>query len=271
MRNIIILLPIFITCHIQHDDNLRLQNQGKNSRHAYRLINKPKFNANVDTEEYQYQPAPMSISEGILDVCLSVVHWFWKRPICQITWAKTNPQNIIGPDTRPSSRLQGKLKYSYAVAPIQSHQEYTKYVMPLILFESVVSNIKVLSFKLTDYKNLNLDFREGSMQTIRNNVSNQLEKSIKALGYHSVFICGQLVASAPNGGKDLINAFANLYKDGQWSFMEGEITIHDDRINQTNTYTILLDSELFNTFLKSIIARHPGTLTANNQFRVPVN
>ncbi|AHH11121.1 S2/P23 family protein (plasmid) [Borrelia coriaceae] len=262
MKRIIILLPIFITCHIEHAPKY------PSLRRSSRIINKHHTNTNENTQSQQEEP--LKISEGILKVCLNH-YWDWASDTCTITWAKSNSQEIIGEDTNPSRELQGKLEYSYAVAPIKNNANYSKYVMPLILFASKVEYIKVISFKLKEYPQLNLDFRKGFMQFLRDRVANKVEQSAQKMGYKYVYLCGILYPSQPNGGAEIISAFADLYQNGNWYFMEGEITIEDSLDRTKKTYTILLDSKLFNDFLKQIIKKHPDTTKKNAGFRIPVN
>ncbi|BDU63350.1 hypothetical protein BOFE_08900 (plasmid) [Candidatus Borrelia fainii] len=273
MKKIIILLPIFITCHVSKDQNnepkLKYTFKSGPTRSARTNID---TKTSIDTKEvYQYKPEPLQISEGTLNVCLSGHLITPSNHNCHITWMKSNVQDIIGIDGKPSSVFQGKFKYSYAVAPIKNNKDYTRYVMPLILFESLVDYVKIVSFKLTNHKNLNLDFSKGNQQATRDKITNQLESSTKKLGYKSINIYGELYAYFPNGGDGLITAFSKLYQNGDWYFMEGEITIKNTLSKQTNTHKILLDAQLFNEFLKKVIERHPETKTANSKFRVPVS
>ncbi|UPA18976.1 p23 cell envelope protein (plasmid) [Borrelia puertoricensis] len=267
MKRIIIFLPIFITCHVSQD-----QYDKPNFKYAIKSGSTRSIRSNTDTEEvYEYQREPLQISEGLLDVCLSGHIITPTNHTCHLTWMKSNVQDIIGPDGKPSPVFQGKFKYSYAVAPIKNNENYSKYVMPLILFESLVDYVKIVSFKLTNHKELNLDFRNGHQQATRDKIANELEVSTKKLGYKGISIYGELYAYFPNGGDGLITAFSKLYQNGDWYFMSGEITIEDTLSRETTTHTILLDAQLFNEFLKIVIAKHPETKTANNRFRVPVS
>ncbi|AHH08987.1 S2/P23 family protein (plasmid) [Borrelia anserina] len=274
MKKIIFILPIFITCNVsQNEKSKYLSDSNKNNKYAKMTLKYNITEANPNTtDSYQYKPAALKISEGTLNVCLQPhFHWFHiSNESCKITWAKTNVQKIIGPDTKPLKELQGKLKYSYAIAPIKNNENYSKYVMPLILFESLVDYIQVTSLKLTSNKDLDLDFHKGDYQHLRNSIVKQVKQAIQDLGYKSVHIYGTLHASKPNGGEELISACANHYNNNIWSFMEAEITIYDKLTRQTTTHTILLDSQLFNEFLKIIITNHPRTTNANDKFRVPI-
>lgn len=267
MKRTIILLPIFITCHVSQD-----QYDKPNLKYAIKSGSTRSVRTNTNTEDkYEYQAEPLQISEGILDVCLGNHVITPSNHTCHLTWMKSNVQDIIGENGKPSPVFQGKFKYSYAVAPIKNNANYSKYVMPLILFESLVEYVKIVSFKLTNHSELNLDFRNGHMQGTRDKIAKQLELSTQRLGYQGISIYGELYAFFPNGGDGLITAFSQLHKNGDWFFMSGKITIEDSLSKKTSTHTILLDAQLFNEFLKEVIAKHPSTRTANRKFRVPVS
>ncbi|WP_024655263.1 S2/P23 family protein [Borrelia hispanica] len=276
MIRIIIILLAIVSCNVQKDNNLEKQ-QKRFIQPTYNKFKNKRTPGNIDSKENinQYQSAQLQIEEGILDVCLQVTpHSWWPfyKDNCKITWIKNNFQKIIETDTQQESKLfQGKLHYTYIVAPIKSHDKYTQYVMPLILFASLVDYIEIISFKLKCRPNLNLDFEKGSMQNLRNRVATQVNKAVKDQGYKKAYLYGTINMLYPDGGKDLINAFGSQYQNGTWSFMEAEITTKDTLNHTTTTKSILLDSIMFNEFLKSVIKKHPNIKEANNQFRAPVD
>ncbi|AFI31789.1 S2/P23 family protein [Borrelia crocidurae] len=276
MIRIIIALLVIVSCSVQQDHNLAKQ-QKRFIQPTYNKFQHKRTPGSINPKENtnQYQSEQLQIEEGSLDVCLQVTpHSWWpfSSNNCKITWIKNNFQKIIETDTQKESKLlQGKLHYTYIVAPIKSHDKYTKYVMPLILFASLVDYIEIISFKLKCRPNLNLDFEKGSMQNLRNRVAHQVNKAVKDQGYKKAYLYGTINMLYPEGGKDLINAFESQYQNGTWSFMEAEITIKDTLDNTTTTKSILLDSIMFNEFLKLVIRNHPNIKEANNQFRAPVD
>ncbi|WP_024653723.1 BB0158 famile outer surface lipoprotein [Borrelia persica] len=277
MIKIIILLLILVSCNL-HNTDKSLQQEGKDKNGIYipqfRTIGRHGLDHlhNSNTEDKE-DPNAMQLTEGSLNVCLMVTgHWWsYNRNYCKITWIKTNSQNLIDPDAQESKIFQGKFKYSYAVAPIKSHDEYSQYVMPLILFESLVEYIQIRSFKLLKNTLVDLDFRKGAMQNMRNDVANQVEKSIQAQGYKKVYIYGSLYALYPNGGKALLDIIKTHYENNRWSFMKAELTTYDEITDKTSTNIILLNTQRFNEFLKEVTKRHPATKIANTNFKAPVD
>lgn len=282
MRKIIILLPLFITCCFLNSDdiaNIKIKAQQalmhkdiqedllSDEERAKKLLSDKDAEHAALIKEY----SKFEILEGTTEKCMCpFCTWFCGCPTrkCQITWTKIKAKDIIGQDEKPLDALKNKLRYSYSVSPIKYNNAYSKYVMPLILFESMDENIEVTSFKLTNHTSLDFNNKNvlgGFIQGIP-----KVEKSSEA-GYKNVYPYGILNALNPTGGDELISAFAALYANGKWNFMQAEIKVKDTKTNTETTHNILLSGKLFNEFMKTVISAHQGATTANTKFRVPIN
>ncbi|WP_024653724.1 S2/P23 family protein [Borrelia persica] len=228
--------------------------------------------SDLENELFAKKHDTFELLEGQKEQCMCISCWWCscarKPKKCYITWMKIKAKDIIGTDKKTIETLKDKLKYSYSVSPIKYNQDYSKYVMPLILFETLDENIEVTSFKLTNHPNLDFNNKNvlgGLMQGIP-----KVEKSSED-GYKNVYPYGILNALSPTGGAELISAFKALYQDGKWNFMDAEIKVKDKTSNQETTHNILLNGKLFNEFIKEVIKKHQGTTTANTKFQVPIN
>ncbi|ACH93874.1 S2/P23 family protein [Borrelia duttonii] len=278
MKKIIILLALFIiilsmaSCFL--DDQIDYS-KVQLDQALSNIISKYNHNKlkdlqkeNVEEEEEQ---TTFEVIEGQKEQCMCISCWLWcscPKPKCYITWMKIKAKEIVDQDKKVIAALKDKLRYSYSVSPIKYNNNYSNYVMPLILFESMDENIEVTSFNLTDHKNLDFNNKGvlgGWIQGIP-----KVEKSSEE-GYKNVYPYGILNAISPNGGEELISAFKSLYKNGKWDFMKAEIKVKDKTNNQESTHNILLDGKLFNEFIKTVINKHKGTTTANTKFQVPIN
>ncbi|WP_025401327.1 S2/P23 family protein [Borrelia crocidurae] len=280
MKKIIILLALFIiilsiaSCFL--DDQIDYS-KVQLDQALSNIINKYNHNKlkdlqkeKVEEEEEEEEQTTFEVIEGKKEQCMCISCWFCScpQPKCYITWMKIKAKEIFDQDKKVLAALKDKLRYSYSVSPIKYNNNYSKYVMPLILFESMDENIEVISFNLTDHKNLdfnNKGFLGGLIQGIP-----KVEKSSEE-GYQNVYPYGILKAISPTGGEELISAFKSLYKNGKWDFMKAEIKVKDKTNNQESTHNILLDGKLFNEFIKTVINKHQGTTTANTKFQVPIN
>ncbi|QFP42363.1 S2/P23 family protein (plasmid) [Borrelia miyamotoi] len=267
MQKIIIILPLFITCCCLSNDFSNIQNKTKKpyTHNKHKLKEEQKIV--INEQAIMNEQVTFEILEGTKEKCMCLVcFWCGCPPKCTITWMKIKAKEIIGKDKQPIESLKNKLRFSYSVSPIKYNDQYSKYVMPLILFESLEDNIQVTSFRLKDHPTLNFNNKKIlGIQGIP-----EMEKSSEA-EYKNVYPYGILNAISPTGGQELISAFTALYNNGKWNLLEAEITVKDETTQQQNTYTILLNGKLFNEFMKKIIEKYPGTTTANNQFRVPIN
>ncbi|WP_025408473.1 S2/P23 family protein [Borrelia coriaceae] len=276
MKKIIILLPLLITCCILNDDFLNLKSQVQQSLDALleekieKILKEKAEQENGEDDDHvalTKEYLNFEILEGTKEKCLCLFCTWWCgcQKKCHITWMKIKAKNIIGENHKPLEDLKGKLRYSYSVSPIKYNDKYSKYVMPLILFESLDENLEVTSFKLTNH--INLDFNNKKILGIQG--IPQEEKSSED-GYKNVYPYG-IVNINPNGGDEILSAFAALYQNGKWNSMEAEIKVKNKNTNNEETHKILLNGKLFNEFIKSVVSKYQGTTTANTKFRVPVN
>ncbi|ETZ17962.1 P23-like cell envelope protein [Borrelia duttonii CR2A] len=280
MKKIIILLALFIiilsmaSCFL--DDQIDYS-KVQLDQALSNIINKYNHNKlkdlqkeKVEKEEEEEEQTTFEVIEGKKEQCMCI-SWFLcscSKTKSYITWMKIKAKEIVDQDKKVIAALKDKLRYSYSVSPIKYNNDYSKYVMPLILFESMDKNIEVTSFNLTDHKKLDFNNKGvlgGWIQGIP-----KVEKSSEE-GYQNVYPYGILNAISPTGGEELISAFKSLYKNGKWDFMKAEIKVKDKTKNQESTYNILLDGKLFNEFIKTVINNHQGTTTANTKFQVPIN
>lgn len=272
LQKTVFLLPLFIISCFLSDSIIK--NIKPKLEQEIMHNDKSKKHLRENEDEYAKltkEDATFEILEGTTEKCMCPICWLWCgcRPRkCQITWMKIKAKEIIGNNQKALEALKGRLKYSYSVSPIKYNDQYSTYVMPLILFESMDENIEVTSFKLINHTNLDFNNKNvlgGIIQGIP-----KVEKSSEE-GYKNVYPYGILNATNPTGGDELISAFAALYQNGKWNLMEGEIKVKDTKTNNETTYKILLSGKLFNEFLKSVVSKHQGTTTANTKFRVPIN
>ncbi|ANF34395.1 p23 cell envelope protein (plasmid) [Borrelia turicatae] len=272
MQKTVFLLPLFITSCFLSDSIIK--NIKPKLEQAIMHNDKSKKHLEEKEDEHEKlikEDATFEILEGTTEKCMCpICSWLWCGcpPKCQITWMKIKAKEIIGDNQKPLEALKGKLRYSYSVSPIKYNDKYSKYVMPLILFESMDENIEVTSFKLINHTNLDFNNKNvlgGIIQGIP-----KVEKSSEE-GYKNVYPYGILNALNPTGGDELISAFAALYQNGKWNLMEGEIKVKDTKTNTETTHKILLSGKLFNEFIKTVVSKHQGTTTANTKFRVPIN
>ncbi|BDU63349.1 hypothetical protein BOFE_08890 (plasmid) [Candidatus Borrelia fainii] len=274
MQKTAFLLLLFIISCFANDSSRK--NIELKSEQTLMHNDKSKKYLEEKKDDYQYgeltkEYDSFEILEGSTAKCMCPICWSrckCRPRKCQITWMKIKAKEIIADNQKPLEALKGRLKYSYSVSPIKYNDQYSQYVMPLILFESMDENTEVTSFKLINHTNLDFNNKKilgGIIQGIPN-----VEKSYEE-GYKNVYPYGILNALNPTGGNELISAFAALYQNGKWNLMEGEIKVKDTQTNKETTHKILLSGKLFNEFLKSVISKHQGTTTANNKFRVPIN
>ncbi|WP_233275082.1 S2/P23 family protein [Borrelia anserina] len=274
LRKIIILIPFFITCCSFSDDNTNIQSQNQQSltySDNFNTSNEMLYDNNSKYATLIEDHSNFELLEGTQERCMCLLCtccYGYTHKKCQITWIKIKAKEILGKNVKPIDSLKNKLRYSYSVSPIKYNGNYSKYVMPLILFESLVDHIEVTSFKLTHHKDLDFNNKNvlgGIMQGIP-----KVEKSSEN-GYKNVYPYGILNTVNPTGGEELTSAFATLYRNGKWNFMEAEIKVKDTNTNQETTHKILLNSKLFYKFLKTVITKYPETTNANNKFLVPIN
>ncbi|WP_025406939.1 hypothetical protein [Borrelia hermsii] len=294
MRKILILLPLFITCHLfqgnktpikENEEDIDETEYETDLTHTHTQNPKPIKRERIHSKHRLFE----LFEDHLNNICLQPPHFpqKCKVQICGITWIKIKSKTIVRRDKTPIPELKNKLKYSYAIAPIKYNDGYNANITPLILIEIFDSNIEVVSFKLTNHPGLELDLSKKTydpnaisiIQTfydeVRNSILRAAKYKIKSYGGEDVHLYGILnmpTISQPRvtGNVQLISIFADLFKNKQWESLQAEITIKDKTTNQEKTYQILLSSKVFNEFIKTTLLRHKGITNVHPTFQAPV-
>ncbi|AYE36936.1 p23 cell envelope protein (plasmid) [Borrelia turcica IST7] len=255
-RPTLLILIIIMGCNLGKEDVDSVEEEDV-------VVAAVKTSSKVSREE----GVSFEVVEGKTERCLDATHWavslFSKCRTCYINWIKTKPVEIRSWKGKVIKTLKGRLGYSISVTPVKYNNESSKYVMPLIMFESIDSgnSVEVISFVLTDYPKLNFNKRGGTFEIPR------VEKSAEREG-NNVYPFGILNALSPNGGEEIIGVIAGQHKGGSWESLKAKITVKIGGI--VKAYRIGLDARVFNEFMKEVFTRYPEASSENRKFRIPV-
>ncbi|AYE37080.1 p23 cell envelope protein (plasmid) [Borrelia turcica IST7] len=252
----LLILIVMVACNIGKEDVAFVEE----SSAGVVDVSSPSRVASVE------EGVSFEVSEGKTKRCLSASHWaaFWITcSTCYVNWIKIKPVDIKSRKGKVIKSLKGRLGYSFSITPLKYNNESNKYVMPLIMFESLDSSnsVEVVSFMLTDYLELNFNKRGGTFEIPR------VEKSAENPG-RNVYPFGILNIGNPSGGEEVIGAIARQYKGGRWESLRAKIRVKVEE--KVKVYSITLDAKLFNEFMKEVFARYPDVASENKKFRIPV-
>ncbi|AYE37081.1 hypothetical protein DB313_06155 (plasmid) [Borrelia turcica IST7] len=212
------------------------------------------------------------VVEGKLQRCLLPHHrWFRTCTTCFVSWIKIKPLAITKSNGKLSKTFKNRLGYSFSILPLKYNDggsygdSHNSYIMPQIVFENLDSSnsLEVLSFKLTDFPQLNFNKKGGTFDLPR------VEKS-PANPNQDVYPFGILSVTSPSGGDEVISAIEKQFKGGKWGSLRAKITVKEKGSSSAKTYNITLDTGLFNEFMKQVFARYPKANQYNKKFRIPV-
>ncbi|UGQ17965.1 p23 cell envelope protein [Borrelia sp. RT1S] len=179
-----------------------------------------------------------------------------------VTWIKTKAISIRSSDGKLIPELEGKIRYSYSVSPVKLDGQFTKYTMPLVLFESTKGNdnLEVESFTLEDAPSLDFNKRQhlerrSFLFSIPLSIPTK-ESSLEA-GYTNSNPFGVLC--------DNSKTIPALTKPQS---VKAKIKVKDGTTNITTEHSILLKSSYLIRLIKEVIEKNPGIERVATDFKL---
>ncbi|BDU63373.1 hypothetical protein BOFE_09130 (plasmid) [Candidatus Borrelia fainii] len=266
-RKILLLMPAMILC--LQCNNEKTTSFKQNQEQVKQRTTKRKFylsqlNKNGDNQSgslinrslRQKFKEPYEMLEGVTPTTVPT-NIGMRYPV--ISWTKNKAISIKGLDQKPISSLENKLMYSYSISPIKSDGEFSKYIRPVILFETIQYNgddLEVTNFYLDD--NPQLDF----------NTRTQIVKLI-------VTVKPYKSEPSKEAGYDKANPFWIAYKNRevimaltQSQYIKATITVNNKTKNTITDYKILLDSTYFVKLIQETLNKYPQIKTVEPDFRL---
>ncbi|UPA19000.1 p23 cell envelope protein (plasmid) [Borrelia puertoricensis] len=176
-----------------------------------------------------------------------------------VLWTKNKAISIKGLDQKPISSLENKLRYSYSISPIKSDGEFSVYIRPIILFETIQYNgddLEVTNFYLDDDPQLDFNTRTQRVKLVITVKPYKTELS-KEAGYDKAnpfWIA--------NKNREVIMALT------QSQYIKATITVNNKTKNTITDYKILLDSTYFVRLIQETLNKYPQIKTVEPDFRL---
>ncbi|AYE36803.1 p23 cell envelope protein (plasmid) [Borrelia turcica IST7] len=197
-----------------------------------------------------------------------------------VTWIKTKAIAIRDHKGNVIPELEGKVRYSYSISPVKLDNEFTKYTMPLVLFETTKGNenLEVESFTLENDSGLDFNIREypvGLWSWSFTTISIPKTEASSEKGYANTNPFGIIKGN----GK----AIPALTKS---KTVKAKIRVRDKKDNITNAgntgnksktdnidssvkeYSILLDSSYLVRLIKETLEKNQGIENTANDFKL---
>ncbi|WKC58675.1 p23 cell envelope protein [Borrelia sp. P9F1] len=169
-----------------------------------------------------------------------------------VTWIKTKAVGIKAADGKPIPELESKIRYSYSISPVKLNGQFTKYTMPLVLFEVTDGNgnLEVESFTLEDDPSLDFNKRKHSEQSsffFSIPLSIPTKEISSEEGYLNSNPFGVLC-----GNDKTIPALTKLQN------VKAKIKVKDSTTGSITEYNISLNSSYLTRLIEEVMKKNPG-------------
>ncbi|UGQ16814.1 S2/P23 family protein [Borrelia sp. RT5S] len=176
-----------------------------------------------------------------------------------VTWIKTKAISIRSGDGKLIPELEGKVRYSYSVSPVTLNGQFTKYTMPLVLFESTSGNdnLEVESLTLEDDTSLDFNKRKYSEGFFSIPLSIPKKEVSSEEGYANSNPFGVLCSNS--------KTIPALTKSQN---IKAKIKVKDGTTNITTEHSILLKSSYLIRLIKEVIQKNPDMQKTATDFKL---
>ncbi|WP_330730270.1 p23 cell envelope protein [Borrelia turicatae] len=265
-KKILLLMPTLILC-LQCDNEKIISAKQNQEQVRHRITKRNSYLSQLNNNENNQHGSLINLSsrqefkepyemlEGITPTEIPTTLFTYHSIVL---WTKNKAISIKGLDQKPIIPLANKLRYSYSISPIKSNGNFSVYIKPVILFETIQYNgddLEVTNFYLED--DPQLDFNTRTQKVSLTTAKPHKTELSKEAGY------------------DKANPFWIAYKTRkvittltQSQYIKATITVNNKTKNTITDYKILLDSTYLVQLIQETLNKYPQIKTVAPDFRL---